>query len=150
MNMAPPQTLHGSCLCGAIAFACSGRPIHFNLCHCTMCQKFHGAMLGPYLWFRQQQYTLLQGEADETIYRSSDWASRSFCRHCGSSFRYIYHKEPELVFIAAGLMDDAFDMRPVRHIFVKDKCAWFDILDDLPQVASWVHSTSGEDIPEPF
>ncbi|MEO1271329.1 MAG: hypothetical protein AAFX99_24820, partial [Myxococcota bacterium] len=45
---------------------------------------------------------------------------------------------------------DAFDMRPVRHIFVKDKCAWFDILDDLPQVASWVHSTSGEDIPEPF
>ena len=134
--------LRGSCLCGDVAFECVGPPLHFNLCHCTMCQKFHGAMLGPYVWFREEQFTLMRGA--ETVYASSAWASRSFCRRCGSSLRYLYHKEPDLVFIAAGAFDDDLGVTPERHIFVKDKCGWFEILDGLPQVASWVGSDAEE------
>lgn len=128
----------GSCLCGAIAFSCVGAPVHFNLC-----QKFHGAMLGPYVWFRREQFSLRQGQDHETTYASSEWASRTFCRTCGSPFRYVHHQRPDMVFIAAGLFE-ALDVQPTRHIFVKDRCAWFEIRDGLPQVETWV-KTSGAD-----
>ncbi len=47
-------------------------------------------------------------------------------------------------FMAAGIFEGDIGLKPVRHIFVKDKCAWFEIEDGLPQVAAWVQS----DLPE--
>jgi hypothetical protein len=38
-----------------------------------------------------------------------------------------------MVLIPAGLLDVDPDVRPMRHIFVKAKAPWFEILDDLPQ-----------------
>lgn len=127
----------GSCLCGGIRFTCAGAPLHFNMCHCTMCQKFHGAMLGPYVRYMTEDFTINEGSELESVYDSSEWASRTFCKRCGSSFRYVYKKQPELTFIAAGLFDTPLPEGPSQHIFVKDRCSWYEIHDDLPQLRSW-------------
>ena len=129
------KIIRSSCLCGQVKFECSGPATNFNLCHCTMCQKFHGTMLGAYVWFKRSDFKITLGI--ESVYESSEWASRSFCNNCGSSLRYIYKKEPEIVFIVAGILDDDPEIRPDQHIFVKDKCCWYEINDDLPQVQSW-------------
>lgn len=134
--MTDPVTHRGSCLCGAIRFVCRGEPLHFNMCHCTMCQKFHGAVAGPYLRYAAED-VVIEGEALETKYVSSEWATRTFCRQCGSSFRYLYHPQPELMFLAAGLLDTPLPEGPTQHIFVKDKCSWYEILDGRPQLRSW-------------
>ena len=124
----------GSCLCGAIEFEFSEKPTGFSYCHCTMCQKFHGAAFGPYLRFLKKDFKISKGQEMETVFQSSQWASRSFCSQCGSSLRYISHSEPELVFIAAGILNESPGMDPQRHIFVKDKCSWYEIKDQIPQL----------------
>ncbi len=70
----------------------------------------------------------------EKLYPSSEWASRTFCPNCGSSLKYILHKFPEKVFICAGLFEGDIGIKPNKHIFVKDKCPWFEITDSIPQV----------------
>jgi hypothetical protein len=38
-----------------------------------------------------------------------------------------------MVLIPAGLLDVDPGVRPTRHIFVRAKADWFEILDDLPR-----------------
>jgi len=124
----------GSCMCGEIQFEFSDTNCSFNLCHCQMCQKFSGSAFGAFFRAKKETFKFIKGEDLEKIYPSSDWASRAFCSNCGSSIRYIYHEKPENVYLSAGLLDGKTELKPVRHIFTKDKCQWFDITDNIPQV----------------
>ncbi|MEQ9349203.1 MAG: GFA family protein, partial [Alphaproteobacteria bacterium] len=76
----------GQCLCGAVVFTIDGplRPV--VTCHCHMCQRFHGGP-GPYT-AAETAHIRFDGDAPPsalTWHRSSDTASRGFCRTCGSS-----------------------------------------------------------------
>lgn len=44
----PEGTLEGSCLCGAVRYQVDGPPKRVAHCHCTLCQKHHGAAFGSY------------------------------------------------------------------------------------------------------
>ena len=129
--------LTASCLCGAVEFFFRKSPIDFNICHCRMCQKFHGAAFSPYVWFDAADFEITKGQGDEAIYASSAGADRSFCRTCGSSLRYIYKENPQIIFVSAGIFNEALPMRPTHHIFVRDKCIWHEITDNLPQAETW-------------
>lgn len=124
----------GSCMCGEVQFECSGEPFSFSLCHCTMCQKFSGGPFGAFVGVKKKDFKYTQGENTITVFKSSDWASRAFCSKCGSSLMYLYHEAPENCFVGAGAFDDELGIKPKRHIFVKDKCNWFDITDNIEQV----------------
>lgn len=130
--------LTASCLCGRVEFSFKGKPIDFNVCHCKMCQKFHGSDSGPYVWFRKSDFEIIKGSEYEKSYCSSDIADRSFCMECGSSLRYIYKKDPEIIFVSAGILNQDPLMQPSHHIFVKDKCSWSIIPGDVPQAQTWL------------
>ena len=38
----------GSCLCGKMQYETGELSSHIDHCHCTYCQKFHGAPFGTY------------------------------------------------------------------------------------------------------
>lgn len=122
-----------SCLCGGVKYQVKGKPTKISLCHCRMCQKFSGFAFGSFMRVPTTQYKLIKGANLETVYESSDFASRVFCSRCGSSLRYIFKAAPDQVFLAAGLLDDDPEIRPQNHIFVKNKADWFSIEDSLPQ-----------------
>lgn len=124
----------GSCMCSEIQFEYSGAPFSFNLCHCTMCRKFSGGPFGSFLGLKKADFRYTAGEDLITVFKSSDWASRCFCSKCGSSLVYLSHKNPDNYFVAAGIFDDELGIAPKKHIFVKDKCEWFTIADDIPQI----------------
>lgn len=67
------------------------------------------------------QYKLIKGANLETVFESSDFASR------------VFKAAPDQVFIAAGLLDDDPHIQPKNHIFVKNKADWYSIEDSLPQ-----------------
>jgi len=129
--------LKGSCLCGSIEYAFRNPPEDFIICHCNMCQKFHGAAAGPYLRFPDVDFEILKGGEYEVSFESSDIASRVFCNKCGSSLRYIYRQNPEIIFVAAGVVDGDPISRPTQHIFVGNKCCWQEICDNLPRAETW-------------
>ena len=82
----------------------------------------------------KSDFEYLKGEDLVKTYVSSDWAQRTFCSKCGSSLMYLLSEMPDKVFVASGLMEKDFKLKPKRHIFVKDKCEWYDINDNIPQI----------------
>ncbi|EQC45204.1 hypothetical protein M899_1053 [Bacteriovorax sp. BSW11_IV] len=37
-------------------------------------------------------------------------------------------------FVSAGVFDDEINIVPTKHIFVKNKCHWYNITDDITQI----------------
>lgn len=89
-NTSPP--LHqGSCLCGAIHYEARAEIKAASHCHCSMCQKAHGAAFGSYGNVPVGSFAFTQG-ADLVRHReSSPGVTRSFCTQCGSPL--TWHSE---------------------------------------------------------
>jgi len=57
----------------------------------------------------------------------------AFCGRCGSPMPN-FEVGDDWFEIAAGVLDDDPTLRPDRHIFIECGSAWYEILDDLPQL----------------
>lgn len=76
----------GSCICGAVTFVITEPVAETGACHCGMCRKWSG---GVFLGIRVPRGGVqIEGEDNLSIYTSSAWAERAFCKTCGSSIFY--------------------------------------------------------------
>ncbi|WP_299600492.1 GFA family protein [uncultured Tateyamaria sp.] len=76
----------GSCMCGAVKFTIAKPITETGACHCSMCRKWSG---GVFLGVQVPKGGMqIEGEDNLTVYTSSEWAERAFCKHCGSSMFY--------------------------------------------------------------
>lgn len=133
--------LKASCLCQAVQYTLSGPARQMNLCHCTMCQKFSGSAYGAFTRFAAEDLTVESGADMEQTWASSAWASRVFCKRCGSSLRYVNRNLPQWVFVATGLFDSDPGVRPSQHIFLKDAAVWHALDDtETPRFQDWESS----------
>jgi hypothetical protein len=124
------NSLHGSCLCGAVDFQVGGPFGRETVCHCAQCRRWHGAP-GPYTSARRQDM-VFSNERGLAWYKSSAAARRGFCRECGSSL-FWERLGDEKVSIAIGCLDEPTGLAARHHIFVAFKGDSYDIKDDLPQ-----------------
>lgn len=112
----------GSCLCGAVRFEIKGAPATTGACHCSMCRKWSG---GVFLGIEVAPGAVsFSGEANVTIYPSSAWAERGFCRTCGSSLFYrITAEGPHKggYHFGLGALDDANGIALTDEIFIDEK-----------------------------
>ncbi|MCP6768815.1 GFA family protein, partial [Klebsiella pneumoniae] len=77
-------TIHGSCLCGDVAWEAPA-PLEFmSHCHCSRCRKSHGAAFATYCMAPVESLRLTRGEDAIVRYESSPEMRRPFCRRCGS------------------------------------------------------------------
>ena len=112
----------GKCLCGAVSYVVTGGRNDFGLCHCKMCQRWTGSMF-PGIVYRAEQVRIV-GRDNVADYASSDGATRSFCRVCGSTlwFRSTAegHAEPYYE-IAVGTLDQTEGLVLTHEVFVDRK-----------------------------
>ena len=99
-----------------------------------MCRKVHGAAFGSFLHADGQGFRWLAGESLVVNYQSSPGNTRAFCSVCGSNLP-VLEEEGTHVIIPAGTLDCDPQVRPVVHIHVASKAAWYEITDALPQFA---------------
>jgi hypothetical protein len=133
----PVEPLEGSCLCGGVRYRIEAeiRPA-ISHCHCAMCRKQHGAVMGSYVGVPWQGFEWTEGSELVTAYQSSPGIERTFCRTCGSTLQWIDRSDEERFGLAAGTLDsDPGELSGV-HIFVASKAPWFEITDPLPQYES--------------
>lgn len=126
--MSESKKLEGGCLCGAIRYTTSALPFSSDHCHCSMCRKSVGAVVGTWMDFKVEQVSW-QGQKPKE-FTSSEHTRRGFCPECGStlSFRDIRH--PDYITLTNGTLDNP-DLAPATiHIHVVDKVKWLDIKDD--------------------
>ncbi len=127
----------GGCLCGAVRFVITGRLREVVACHCGQCQKVHGTF-GAYTACALDRLRF-EKDAGLAWYASSQRATRGFCRICGSSL-FWRPVGQGTVSVAAGVLDDAGDLKLARHIFTADKPDWYAITDGLEEIE---HSMTG-------
>src|SRR5690606_4915709 len=124
----------GGCLCGAVRYEVSGPLADVNYCHCGQCQKSTGH------YYASTQTTTRQFRLTATDglkwYRSSDWAERGFCSHCGSPLFWRRVDSYEYSFLA-GSLDGHPPLKGREHIFVDYKKSYYSLDDGLPQHATY-------------
>ena len=91
----------GSCLCGAVHFTANNANNKVGACHCGMCRKWGG---GLFMEIDCGADISFEGEDEISVYNSSDWAERAFCKKCGSHLFYRL-KENKQHMVPAGLFD---------------------------------------------
>lgn len=128
----------GGCLCGAVRYEVKGPLRNVVNCHCSMCQKLHGAF-GAHSKARKVNITITRSDG-LAWYKTSDVARRGFCRECGSSLFW----EPfalDATGILAGSLDSPSGLKTMGHIYVSEKSTFYEINDDLPKFEA---SSNGE------
>jgi hypothetical protein len=120
----------GGCLCGAVRYEVKGPLRDVVNCHCSMCQRQHGNF-GPHSKARKVNIRITN-DSGLAWYQTSEIARRGFCRLCGSGLFW----EPfdlDATGIIAGTLDGPTGLKTIGHIFVGEKCDFYEITDGLPQ-----------------
>lgn len=107
----------GSCLCGAVNLSTTSMSRHISACHCSMCRKWGG---GALLVIECESNVSFSGEENISVYQSSEWAERGFCRICGSHLFYRL-KPNNHYYIPVGIFDNSNGLIFDHQIFIDEK-----------------------------
>ncbi|MDO5529591.1 MAG: GFA family protein [Paracoccus sp. (in: a-proteobacteria)] len=90
--MSAPVT--GGCLCGAVRFEAELENRELGVCFCTQCLRQNS---GPLVCAAGPALRVAWTKGNPSVWRSSDTATRGFCRDCGSTLYWQRDgKAPEL------------------------------------------------------
>ncbi len=124
--------LHGTCLCQKVSYEITGPFIRLNFCHCTMCQKSHGAAFAPYLRVAKQDFAIVSGNEFVTSFQSTPDITRTFCHVCGSNLQWI-RASSDALGVAAGTLDLVIDVQPSAQYWCEDAKSWHQLREDVRQ-----------------
>lgn len=122
----------GGCLCGAVRYEVTGSLRPVVGCHCRQCRRTSGHYVAA-TQVANERLRLLENRG-LTWYPSSADARRGFCASCGSSLFWQRVGDARTA-IMAGTLDEPTGLELAGHIYVADKGDYYDIGDELPQLA---------------
>jgi hypothetical protein len=131
-----PNGIHGSCLCGDVAFEIDVAPRRLVNCYCSRCRRSRGTAHATNFLAKDEHLHWTQG-ADRVKKYAVPGArvfSTAFCERCGSMLpAAIAPLNAHLV--PAGAIDTALAIRAAANVYMDSKAPWFDVTDSLPQFA---------------
>jgi len=119
----------GGCQCGAVRFRIEGDLGEASICHCRMCQKAMGGLMGPFVG-PATPGDLLWTRGERKRFQSSNKVHRGFCGDCGTPLTFEYSDIS--VGLAIGAFDRAGDIRPAEQLASPARVPYFDDLALLP------------------
>jgi hypothetical protein len=123
----------GHCLCGAVQFEVRGELGETRLCYCELCRRANGSAFSANVPIPVERYHLIGGREHIREFESSPGAFRAFCSTCGSPVYGRATRDPGHIRIRLGTLSQDAEARVAAHVWVRSKCAWYRITDDLPQ-----------------
>jgi len=126
--------VRGSCLCGEITYQVTEPFKIAHNCHCSRCRYGRATAHASNGFVSYDGLDFLSGEDKVKTYKVPDaqFFTQAFCEVC-SALMPRKDAERQICVIPLGSLDDDPGIKPVDHIFVKDKADWHDITDGLPQ-----------------
>jgi hypothetical protein len=122
--------LTGGCLCQGVQFEVS-EPLHGALyCHCKRCQRRTGTAFSASALTVPGSFTITRGEDLVRSWQPADGWGKAFCAECGGHLFSTDPKNPELVAVRMGALDDDPGIRPSFHQFVDYAAPWDALPDD--------------------
>lgn len=130
--MSNNNQLTATCLCGAVRLTPNSVSRHVGACHCTTCRTWGG---GPLMAVDCGTEVSIEGAEHISVYDSSDWAERGFCKRCGSHLFYRLKGINEYqvpVGLFAGGKDFSFDLQ----VFIDQKPAFYRFANDTEDMTA--------------
>ncbi|PCH57548.1 MAG: aldehyde-activating protein [Legionellales bacterium] len=111
----------GNCLCGNVTLQAKALNTNVGACHCNMCRKWGG---GPLLAVDCGSEVTFTGADNISIFDSSTWAERGFCKQCGTHL--FYHlKQRDQYIIPADIFDGVQQLKFDHQIFIEEKPKYY-------------------------
>ena len=126
-RVSPP--LVGGCQCGAIRYRVSRRPLTLYCCHCAECQAQSSSAFGMSMLVERAALSV-DWASMKVWSRPTDGGGRldcHFCPTCGSRLFHVGDRDPDIVSVKAGSLDDRAVLRPVGHLWTDSAQPWFDV-----------------------
>ena len=123
----------GQCLCGAVKYEADMISDEMGHCHCSMCQKFHGAAFSTFASARRADFRWVKGEHVLQTYIADNGTKRQFCSQCGSSLIFESSQSDDLIEFSVATLDVAPRLFPDAHIYTGTKVDWVTIDRHLPK-----------------
>lgn len=120
--MSDQSEIHGKCLCGAVSVTAKPEKNEVGACHCAMCRKWGG---GPFMEIDCGATASFSGEDNISVFSSSDWAERGFCKSCGTHLFYRL-KETGQTMVPIGLFDSDERLTFTGQVFIDEKPSFYD------------------------
>jgi len=124
---AKPKVYTGGCLCGAIRFEAIGPAGKPHTCSCKMCQRHTGALTAAWVEFPKDAVTWTGSGGAPSVYRSSDFSSRSFCPTCGSTLGAIDDKPVVAMLLGAFDSPNRKELMPTFHSYRTARPKWWRV-----------------------
>ncbi len=119
--------LSGSCLCGAVRYKIEGPVKNVSCCHCSQCRKQTGLY---YATVEMHKSVITIDGADYlSDFRASEFATRQFCRECGSAM-FWHRDDSEQIDVLAGTLDGPTGLLTRKHINCADKGDFYELPAD--------------------
>lgn len=120
--------MNGHCLCGSVSFT-SPEAKEIGACHCGFCRRWGGGALlavhcGPGVQF--------SGAEHISVYASSQWAERAFCKNCGTHLYYKLLATGEYL-VPAGAFDSD-DFKLASQIYIDKKPPYYSFANQTPML----------------
>jgi hypothetical protein len=115
-----PNSLTGGCMCGAVRYRISEKPVAAALCHCNRCRPQSGSAFSTVIIIKRSTFQI-EGETTvfEDVGASGLRVGRRGCARCGSPLTTEPDVAPEIMFVKAGGIDNNEWFQPghgvVRH-----------------------------------
>ena len=131
------ETIHGSCLCGAVAFEIDEQPRNVVNCHCSRCRKSRGSAFGTNFFTRIDKLRWTRGGDKVRSYKvpEAQLFVTSFCTDCGSRLPAAFEALKRYN-VPVGALDAPLPARAGINIWVGSKAPWYEIGDGLLQFDS--------------
>ncbi len=123
--------LTGGCQCGRHRYAISASPLTVYACHCRDCQTQSGSAFGLSMPVLRNALT---GDLDdlgvwERKAASDRIVKARFCQRCGTRLFHEPSRNPDVVNVKPGTLDDTSWLRPIGHLWLDSAQPWIQVPD---------------------
>ncbi|GAB4539456.1 MAG: GFA family protein [Pleurocapsa sp.] len=126
--------LRGGCVCSSIEFEVIFIPEMVFNCHCTRCQKSHGAAFAIQAFAIRNSLKFIRGRDNLKEYKSKG-SIRTFCGNCGLILMNYATNNEDYLSIALSCVDTPHNLAPVANVCVSSKVDWCELSNKIPQFA---------------
>ena len=127
------ENIKGGCLCGAVNYTATTKPIVTRACWCKLCQSLASGNATINLAFAKEAVTFT-GTLHDYICIADDGNKmhRRFCPECGVHVFSEAEERPEIIVIRAGTLDDSTGVKVEALIWVSSAPSWAYLDPNIP------------------